>query len=128
MYCLMNLTCLVSMMQDEDFELGLTKKDCLPNQENGKDPQEGSCTGPDSNADQQVSEQTGGTPAEPCLQQRTTENPESGARTRTKTYPVTVSELGSPHNQAEDRPVLRTWKHQKSHPLDQILTDLNFGV
>jgi len=30
--------------------------------------------------------------------------------------------------QAEDRPVSRSWKHQKSHPLDQILTDLNSEV
>jgi len=64
------------------------------------------------------------------LQQRTTENPESGARigTETETGPVTVFGPGSPYNQAEDRPVFRTWKYQKSHPLDQILTDLNSGV
>ena len=113
---------------DEDFELGLTKKDCLSNHEQGKNPQEGSDTEPDSNVDQQASDQTGKISAEPCLQQRTTESPESGVRTGTETGPVTVSEPGSPHNQAEDRPVLRTWKHQKSHPLDQILTDLNSGV
>jgi len=62
------------------------------------------------------------------LQQRTTEIPELGARTGTETGPVTVSEPGSPHNQAVDRPVLRTWKYQKSHPLDQILTDMNSRV
>ena len=28
-------------VQDEDFELGLTKKDCLSNHEQGKNPQEG---------------------------------------------------------------------------------------
>ena len=81
---------------------------CLTNHEQGKNPQEGSGTGPDSSTDQQASEQTGGTPAEPFLQQRTTGRPESGARIGTETGPVTVSELGSPHNQAEDRPVLRT--------------------
>ena len=27
-----------------------------------------------------------------------------------------------------DSPAPRAWKHFKSHPLDQILTDLNFGV
>ena len=113
-------------VQDEDFELGLCKKDCLENQEQGKNPQEGSGTGPDSAADQQASDRTGGTAAEPCLQQRSTENPES--EVRPGTGPATVSEPGSPHNQAEERPVLRTWKHQKLHPLDQILTDLNSGV
>jgi len=94
-------------VQDEDFQLGLTRKDCLSNQENGKNLQKGSCTEPDSNTDQQVSVQTG-TPVEPCLQQRTTEIPELGARTGIETGPVTVSEPRSPHNQAEDRPVLRT--------------------
>jgi len=62
------------------------------------------------------------------LQQRTTSIPELGARTGTAAGPVTVSEPGSPHSQAEDRLVPRSWKHQKSHPLDQILTDLNSGV
>jgi len=95
-------------VQDEDFELGLTKKDCLSNHEQGKNPQEGSGTGPDSNTDQQASDQTGETLVEPCLQQRSTENPESGVRPETETGLVTVSEPGSPHNQAEERHVLRT--------------------
>jgi len=38
-------------VQDEDFELGLWKKDCLTNHEQGKNPQEGSSTGPDANTD-----------------------------------------------------------------------------
>ena len=52
------------------------------------------------------------------------------SRNSTETGPRTVSEPGSPTNQAEydNRLVPRTWKHQKSHPLDQILTDLNSGV
>jgi len=54
-------------VQDEDFELGLTKKDCLSNQEKGKNSQEGSGTGPDFNTDRRVSKQTGGTSAEPYL-------------------------------------------------------------
>jgi len=62
------------------------------------------------------------------LEQKITNNPETGARTGTELGPGTVSEPGSPNNQAEDRPVPRTWKHQKSHPLDQILTNLNLGV
>ena len=121
---------LIEDAQDDDFELGLARKVFLPTQEESKNFQEGSGTGPDSNADQQASDQTGRTSAEPCLQQRTTENPESGARigTETETGPVTVFGPGSPYNQAEDRPVFRTWKYQKSHPLDQILTDLNSGV
>ena len=62
------------------------------------------------------------------MEHKTTNSLETGSRTGTETRPVTVSEPGSPHNQAEDRPVPRTWKHQKSHPLNQILTDLNSGV
>jgi len=94
----------------------------LQNHEEGKNSQEGSGTGPDSKAEKQGSEQTGGTSTAPCLEQKTTDNPESGDRTGTEIGPVTVSD------QAEDRPVSRSWKHQKSHPLDQILTDLNSGV
>jgi hypothetical protein len=101
-------------VQEEDFELGLNKKYCSLNQEQGKNPQEGSGTGPDSKPDQQASDQTGGASAEPCLQ-KSAGNPESGTRSGTEAGPVTVSEPGSPHNQAEERPVLRTWKHQKSH-------------
>ena len=85
----------------------MQKKDFLANHEQGKNSQEGSGTGPDSNTDQQASDQTGGTAAEPCLQQRSTENSESGARPGTGTGPVTVSDPGSPQNQAEERPVLR---------------------
>jgi len=70
----------------------------------------------------------GGTSTESYLEQKTTDNPETGTRIGTKTGPGTVSEPGSPNNQAEDRPIPRSWKHHKSHPLDQILTDLNFGV
>jgi len=106
MYCLMNLTRLEHDIQEEDFELGLIKKDFLPNQEQGNNSQEGLVTGPDSSTGQEASEQTGS--AEPCLQQRTTENPESGARTGTEIGPITVSEPGSPHSQDEDRPILIT--------------------
>jgi len=62
------------------------------------------------------------------LEQKNTNSPEAGSRTGTKTEPRTVSAPGSPNNQAKDRPVPKTWKHKKSHLLDQILTDLNSGV
>ena len=110
-------------VQNEDFELGLTKKDCLPNQKKGKNPHEGSSTGPDSKVEGQVSEQTGRAPAKPYLRQKTTDSPESGARIGKETGHVTVFEPRSSHNQAEDRHVPRIWKHKKSHPLDQIHTD-----
>ena len=75
------------------------------NEKSGKNSEERSSTGPDSNTDQQASDQTGGTAAEPCLKQRSTEIPESGARTGTETGPRTISEPGSPTNQAEFRTV-----------------------
>jgi len=114
--------------------LGLAKKDFSPTHEEGKKSQEGSGTKLVSKAERQGSEQTGGPLIKPCLEQNNTNSPETGSRTGTKTGLRTVSELGSPNNQAEynnvteDRPVRRTWKHKKSHPLDQILTTLNFGV
>ena len=46
--------------QDEDFELGLTKKNCLQNHEEGKNLQEGSGIGPDSKVEKQGSEQNRG--------------------------------------------------------------------
>ena len=114
--------------QDDDFELGLARKDFLLTHEESKNSKEGSGTGPVSKAERRGSKQTGGISAEPCLEQEPTNSPEIGARTGTKTGPAIVYEPGSPHNQAEDRPVLRSWKHKKSHPLDKILTDLNSGV
>jgi len=114
--------------QDEEFELDITKKDFMPTHEENKKFQEGSGTGPVFKAKMQDSEQTRGTSVEPCLEQNN--SPEIGTRNSTETGPRTVFEPGSPTNQAENdnRPVSRTWKHKKSHPLDQILTDLNYAV
>jgi len=49
--------------QDDDFKLGLTRKEFLPTQEESKNSQEGSGTGLDSKVEGQRSEQTGGTTA-----------------------------------------------------------------
>ena len=113
--------------QDEDFELGLAKKDFSPIHEGSKNSQERLDTGPVSKAERQDSKQTGGISAEPYLKQNNTNSPEIGSETGTETGPKTVSEPGSPNNQAEyhnvteDRPAPRTWKHQKSHPLIKFL-------
>ena len=55
--------------QDEDFELGLAKKDLLPTHEEGKDSPKGSGTGLVSKEEGQGDKQTEGTAAEPCLEQ-----------------------------------------------------------
>ena len=53
--------------QDEDFELGLAKKDFLPTHEESKNSHEGSSTGPISKIEKQGSEQTRGTSTESYL-------------------------------------------------------------
>jgi len=83
--------------QDDDFELGLARKEFLPTQEESKNSQEGSGTGPDSKIEGQGSEQIGGTTAESCSEQNNTNSLETRVET--------VSEPGSPNNQAEDRPI-----------------------
>jgi len=91
----------VNDAQDEDFELGLAKKDFFPTHEESKNSQEGSSIGPVSKTEKQGSEQTGGTSAEPCLEQNNTNSPEIGFRIGTETGRRTVSETGSPNSQVE---------------------------
>jgi len=55
--------------QDENFEVGLAKKDFLPTHDEGKNHPEGSGTGPVSKKEGQDDKQAGGTAAEPCLEQ-----------------------------------------------------------
>ena len=94
--------------QDEDFELGLAKKDLLLTHE-GKNPQVGSGTESVSKEEGQGFKQTGGTVAKPCLEQdniletgaRTVlqtgarTSLERGARTGPETGSKTGSEIGS---------------------------------
>ena len=54
--------------QDEDFVLGLAKKDFSSTHKETKNSQEGSGAGPVSKEEGQGSEQTGGTPIEPCFE------------------------------------------------------------
>jgi len=65
--------------QDEDFELGLAKKDLLPTHEEGKDSQEGSGTEFVSQEEGQGDKQTGGIAAEPRLEQNKDNNPKTGS-------------------------------------------------
>jgi len=59
---------------------------------------------------------------------------QTGASTSSETGAITAPEHGSLENQvreegvAMDSPAPRAWKRYRSHPLDQILTDLNSGV
>ena len=120
--------------QDEEFELGLEKKDLLLAQTKGKCPEEGSGTGADLLEGGQGLNQTGKSTAEPSLEQNQPNTPETGSRTGLGTGSKTVPEPVSPSIQARvesisvDALTPRPWKHQSSHPLDQILSDLNTGV
>jgi len=59
---------------------------------------------------------------------------QTGARTNLETRARTAPEYGFLENQAREESVAmdslapRAWKHHRSHPLDQILSDLNSGV
>jgi len=64
--------------QDEDVELGFTKKDLLLTHEEGKNSQDGSGTGPVFKEEGQGFKQTGETAAKPYLEQDNI--PETGVR------------------------------------------------
>ena len=128
--------------QDENFELGLAKKDLLLKHEEGKNSQVGSGSEPIFKEEGQGVKQTGGTTAETCLEKDKDNIPDTGTRTVLQTGASTRSETGartapghgSLENQAREEgvamhsPAPRAWKHYRSHPLDQILTHLNSGV
>ena len=124
--------------QGEDFELGLAKKDMLPTHEESKHPQEGSGTGPVSVKGEQGDKYAGGTATDPYLEQNKEADSridlQTGAGTSSKTGARTAPKQCAPENRVReesvvmDSPAPRAWKHYKSHPLDQILTDLNSGV
>jgi len=86
--------------------------------------------------------QTGVTTAKPCSKQDKDNIPETGAktvlqigaRTSLETGVRITLEHGSLENQAREESVAmdslapRAWKHYRSHPLDQILSNLNSRV
>jgi len=128
--------------QDDDFELGLTKKDLLLTHEEGKYPEEGSGPGAVPVESGQGLNQTGGSTAEPCLEQNQPNTPGTGSRTCLRSGLRIGSGIGSrivfkhvsPSIQARvesgyvDPSTPRPWKYQSSHPLNQILSDLNTRV
>ena len=126
-------------IQDEEYELGLTRKEQNVVVHEGK-------TGRN---DGMENDQTGGSNSQPNLEQsQATEpnSPRTDLRTGLETVPGacsgtvpgassgTVPDPASPSIQARveslttDPLTPRPWKHQSSHPLDQILSDLNKGV
>ena len=78
--------------------------------------------------------QIGGSTAKPSLDQNQPNSLQTGLGTSTRTGSGTVPQLISPSVPARVESVSvdpltpRPWKHQRSHPLDQILSDINTGV
>ena len=110
---------------EEDFELGLAKKDLVFIHEKGKSHSEGSGPQPGSKEEGHNDKQTGGTVAEPCLQQN--KNSNSGTGPGTDPAPSSSESQTIEDSVAMNPPIPRAWKPHRSHPLDQILTDLNSG-
>jgi len=73
--------------QDDDFELGLAKKNLLLTHEKGKYPKEGSRVGAVSMKSGQGLNQTGGSTAEPSLEQNQPNTIETGSRTVMESHP-----------------------------------------
>ena len=114
--------------QEEDLELGLVRKDLLLTRENGKSPEDGSGPGTVSLEGGQGLNQTGGSSAEPGLDQ----NQPNSSRTGWETDSRTGSEIGSRtgsgtvpepvspsiparvESVSVDPPTPRPWKHQNS--------------
>jgi len=128
--------------QDDDFELDLAKKNLLLTHDEGKYPKDGSGPGAVSLKSGLGLNQTGKSAAEPSLEQNQPNTPEISSRTGSGIGFRTSSGIGSrrvpkpvsPSIQARvesmyvDPLTPRPWKHQSSHPLDQISSDLNTGV
>jgi len=125
-------------VQDDDFKLGLTRKNLLLTHEKGKYPEDGSGPEAVSLEGGQGLNQTGGSTAEPSLQQNQPNTPKTGSRTGSgtgfRTDSGTVLEPVSPSIQARVESVSvdpltpRPWKHRSSHPLDQNIFELNTRV
>ena len=117
--------------QDEDFELGLSRKICYPRVKKVKIPKRDQGLDLFLRKESKVTKQAGGIAAEPCSQSKENKS-EIGCRTDLQTSVGTSSETGartapeqcSPENRAReesvamDSPAPRAWKHHRSHPLD----------
>jgi len=120
--------------QHDDFELSLARKNLLLTHEEGKYPEDGSRPRVVSLESGQGLNQTGESNAEPSLEQNQPNSPETGSRTGSGTGSRIAPEPVSPSIQARVESVSvdlltpRPSKHQSSHRLYQILSNLNTGV
>ena len=107
--------------------MGLARKDLLLIHEKGKCPKDGSGPGAGLLEGGQGLNKTGRSVAEPSLKQHQPNSPRTGLETGSRIGPNLFHQAV----QQEWKSIYvnpRPWKHQSSHPLDQILSDINMGV
>ena len=112
--------------QNDDFELGLAKKNLLLTHEESKYPEEGSGPGAVSVESEQGLNQIGGSTTKPCLEQNQPNTSETGSRigsrtsfrtdsrtgSRTVPKPVSLSIQVRVESVSVDPLTPRPWKHQ----------------
>jgi len=106
--------------------------------EKGKCPEDGSCPRAGLLEGGQGLNQTGGSVAELSLKQHLHNSPRTGLETdsraglsigsRTDLEPISPSISARMENISVNLLTPRPWKYQSSHPLDQILSNINMGV
>ena len=120
-----------SNAHDEEFELVLVQKELLNQEKQGENTLKETGTEAVPQSDSQGKLQTGGNTVEPC-----SEPCSSGTSLQTgaETGSGGVLEPDPTHTSVRTKHVVvdpinpRSWKHHSSHPLDQILSDINTGV
>jgi len=121
--------------QDEEYKLGLAKRDLLLSQnsmhEKGKPPEGEPSPGDNTLEGGQGLDQSRGSIAEPSLEENRLNSPRTGLETGSRIGleisskidpgPVSPSIPARVESMSVDPLTPRPWKHQSSHPLDQIV-------
>jgi len=127
---------------DEEYEPGLTSRDLLLTKnsmpEKCKSPKGEPSPGANTLEGGQGLNQLGGSTAEPNLEQNRLNSPRTGLETdssigletgsRTGPESISSSIPARVESGSVDPLTPRPWKHQSSHPLDQILSNITTGV
>jgi len=113
--------------QDKDFNLGLARKD------NGKMLESEPLPKANGKESGQEVDQSGGSSADPDMDRNQPTQPQlsqidQGTDFRPDPEPGSTSHQERVKSGSMDPFTLRHWKHQSSHPLDQIIPDINSGV
>jgi len=105
--------------QDEEYKLGLARKELLLTHEEGKCPEDGSSSGADLLEGGQGLNQIGGSVPELSLEQNQPNSPQTGSETSSRIVSEPVSPIIPARVESVSMGPLtpRPWKHQRSHPL-----------